>query len=138
MLLVIPSVLSLGMFGSPTIGSYTNPKTENMCYDLSLVPVESGTNGGQQVIDYFRTVFEADWIRGSSYDHIVDDIGFPQSRDLYGSGYNPFPSQLLSNQTMTITPILSPDNAEENIIQLINSANATLYIEQMYIYTFLF
>ncbi|MHA1744490.1 MAG: phospholipase D-like domain-containing protein [Promethearchaeota archaeon] len=101
--------------------------------DFEISPITAGTNDGQQVIDYFRTVFESDWSRGLWYDQVEDDIGFPQSREIYGSGYTPFPSQSLSDD-MVITPILSPDNAEEKIIELINSANTSLHIEQMYIY----
>ncbi len=101
--------------------------------DFEISPITAGTNDGQQVIDYFRTVFESDWNRGLWYDQVEDDIGFPQSRDLYGSGYSPYPSQSLSDD-MVITPILSPDNSEEKIIELINSANTTLFVEQMYIY----
>jgi phosphatidylserine/phosphatidylglycerophosphate/cardiolipin synthase-like enzyme len=132
-LFAIPSVLSYGFSLQTTSGHLDSSESKNAIQGFDGSPLNAGTNDGQQVIDYFRTVFESDWSRGLWYDQVEDDIGFPQSRLIYGGGYEPYPSQQLSDD-MIITPILSPDNSEEKIIELINSANISLHIEQMYIY----
>ncbi len=87
----------------------------------------------QGIVDYFRELFNNDWELGTNYDFSEDGIGEPQSRELYGSGYEPF-DPLEVEDDMKITPVLSPDNSEDLIIELIDSVNETLDIEQMYIY----
>ena len=115
---------------APTVILFLNIETKD---ETSLgVNAESSTEG-QKVVDYFNEVFESDWAMGEDYDPEEDDTGEPQSRDIKGSGYEPVTSEQIKDE-MKITPILSPDNAEVEIIKLINSAEETLYIEQMYIY----
>lgn len=87
------------------------------------------------IVEYFMNLFEDDWILGTGYSSAVDGIGSTQSRDIDGSpNIEPAESQTISASAI-ITPILSPDNSEEMIIGLINSANTSLDIEQMYIYS---
>jgi len=103
------------------------------CTELELSQ-DGEINAGQQVINYFRGLFEEDWSNGYAYVPENDGLGFAASWDRYGSSYEPFPKQDFVNKTMSITPILSPDNSETKIIELIDSAQQSLYIEFMYIY----
>ncbi|GAG86323.1 unnamed protein product, partial [marine sediment metagenome] len=110
---------------------YVNPSVS--CTELELSQ-DGESNAGQQVINYFRGLFEEDWSNGYAYVPENDGLGFAASWDRYGSSYEPFPKQDFINKTMSITPILSPDNSETKIIELIDSAQQSLYIEFMYIY----
>lgn len=105
--------------------------SQNNTFELTSESTEQ--DQGQDVIDYYRKVFSNDWKLGQAYDSAVDGIGEPQSETIYGSNYEPYPSERII-VNMKITPILSPDNSESQILSLINSATKTLDIEQMYIY----
>ncbi|QEE14588.1 phospholipase D-like domain-containing protein [Promethearchaeum syntrophicum] len=94
----------------------------------------SETNASQDVIDYFRQLFQNDWDLGEVYIPVDDETRRTQSYDRAGSGYEPFLKKEIYG-TMDITPILSPDNSEAEIIKLINRATTTLKIEQMYFYS---
>ncbi|MHA1844127.1 MAG: phospholipase D-like domain-containing protein [Promethearchaeota archaeon] len=107
--------------------------TMNLNSSSSLTSAIEGTTQGQEVVDYFRKVFNYDWNLGEEYNFAEDGIGETQSSVIYGSNYDPQPSEQISG-TMKITPILSPDNSESQILSLINSATKSLDIEQMYIY----
>lgn len=114
------------------VSTFSNNKNNNSglrCLESSATSSESA----QQVVDFFREVFQSDWGRGEAYDSNVDGFGFTQSRTLYGSGYTPYSAKQITD-TMKITPILSPDNSEQEIINLINSATSSLDIEYMYLY----
>ncbi|MHA1716261.1 MAG: phospholipase D-like domain-containing protein, partial [Promethearchaeota archaeon] len=73
---------------------------------------------------------------GDEYDMYNDGVGAAQTYDRYGSpSFTPFkraPSTI--SDQVEIIPVLSPNNSEDAIIWLINSANDSLLIEQMYIY----
>ncbi len=99
-----------------------------------IAPENSETNAGQDVVDYFRQLFQNDWGLGEVYIPDDDETRRTQSYDRAGSGYEPFLKQEI-NGTMDITPILSPDNSEAEIINLINRATTSLKIEQMYFYS---
>ncbi|MHA1792014.1 MAG: phospholipase D-like domain-containing protein [Promethearchaeota archaeon] len=91
-------------------------------------------DAGQKIVDYFNDLFDEDWEIGEIYDPDTDGMGFAQTRDIDGSpSYIPFSSENV-NENMSVIPIVSPDNSESAIIWLINKANFSLYIEQMYIY----
>ncbi|MHA1804011.1 MAG: phospholipase D-like domain-containing protein [Promethearchaeota archaeon] len=126
-LIVVLFLLFLPIFESSAFSTTVSSSTS------SLTPAIEGTTQGQQVIDYFRQVFNYDWKLGEEYDFAEDGIGEPQSSVIYGSNYDPQASEQISG-TMKITPILSPDNSESQILSLINSATKSLDIEQMYIY----
>ena len=102
--------------------------------NAQITPESSEINAGQDVVDYFRQIFEHDWALGEVYIPDDDETRRTQSYDRAGSSYVPFSKQDI-NGTMSITPILSPDNSEAEIIKLINRATISLKIEQMYIYS---
>lgn len=101
-----------------------------------LAPFDSvfeGTAPGQQVVNFFRQVFDFDWELGLDYDYDPLEEMEPQSYERFGSSYTPFKSKRIQ-QIMNITPILSPDNSEALLLGLIKNSTSKLYIEQMYIY----
>lgn len=93
-------------------------------------------NDGQKVVNYFIDLFNDDWAIGTNYDNDTDGMGYGQSYDIYGSpAFRPFiRDESNITASITITPILSPINSESATIALINSAQESIYIEQMYIY----
>ncbi len=123
----------ISLISLPTLSALSfNGLFSNEDQNLGL-SADASSNQAQGVVDYFRKVFSYDWSLGQAYDPAVDGKGEAQSTTIYGSNYQPYDSEKISG-TMKITPILSPDNSESQIISLINSATQTLYIEQMYIY----
>lgn len=99
---------------------------------LTPVSADENISAGQQVVDYYRGVFHYDWSIGATYAYDSGDDMQRQNDYIAGSGYTPYESELIEG-TMSITPILSPDNSEDQIISLIQSATTNLYIETMYI-----
>ena len=97
------------------------------------VVAQTETNAGQQVINYFIDLFNADWAIGTAYDNDTDGMGYAQSRSISGSPTFIKQDPLFVSEHMAITPVLSPDNSEAAIIALIDSANESLFIEQIYV-----
>ena len=61
-------------------------------------------------------------------------LDFFLSKTVPHAGYNSrFTAQTFSG-TQTITPVFSPDTSEQLLCNAINTANKTIYIEQLYIY----
>lgn len=96
-------------------------------------PISAQTSATNQLVNYFRKVFEFDWDLGEDYIYDPLEDMLQQSYERYGSGYTPYASEHIQ-QEMSITPIFSPDNSESLLISLIDNATIKLYIEQMYIY----
>ncbi|MBD3188200.1 hypothetical protein GF325_15300 [Candidatus Bathyarchaeota archaeon] len=96
----------------------------------------NATSTGQAVVDDFLELFEDDWDLGFEFNETEDGLGFAQSYDRHGSpSFKPFIRSLMTvQQQMTIERVLSPDDSQSKIISLIESANQSLLIEQMYIY----
>lgn len=90
--------------------------------------------------DYYLKVFFDDWnpIRVDSYS--FDQMGFTVPSDFfmyekyYEGIYTPcFKSEKISGD-FSITPVISPDTSYDAIMDMIDSAKETIYIEQLYIY----
>lgn len=90
-------------------------------------------NPGQQVVNYFRGVFEHDWPLGETYDPATAGAMDAPSWNTYGSSYEPFPKQDVTTNA-NVTPVLSPETSESLTLSLINNATTSLFIEQMYFY----
>jgi len=88
-----------------------------------------------ELADYFLDVFFNDLAIAEPYDPSTADHGTPVSYIVQSGHYTPIAEVETINEYAEVTPILSPDFSESLIIQLINSANESLYIEQMYIYS---
>lgn len=84
--------------------------------------------------DYFLDVFLYDLSIAEPYDPNTVDHGESVSYNVPKGDYVPFKSVKNIIEYMEVTPILSPDFSESLIIELINSANESLLVEQMYIY----
>ena len=89
-------------------------------------------NPGQKVVDYYREVFEYDWSMGRVFDPDGDGMGFAASRTITASPNFVRKEDRNITSNMGITQILSPDNSETFIVDLINRANCSLLIMQMY------
>ncbi|MHA1869413.1 MAG: phospholipase D-like domain-containing protein, partial [Promethearchaeota archaeon] len=93
----------------------------------------SSDTAAHDLVEYFADVFNYDWSQGYAYNESVDGAGFAQTYDRSGSpSYNPFSAQEFT-LSMSITPVLSPDTSLSQILGLINSAESSIYIEEMYI-----
>ena len=98
-----------------------------------LISSQQGTSSNQQLVEYFQDVFAYDWNLGADYVYDPIENMAQQSYHRDGSSYTPYEYEHIED-TMSITPIFSPDNSESLIISLIENATSKLYIEQMYIY----
>ena len=86
----------------------------------------------QDVVDYFLDVFTNDMLIATPYTpNPAHQDDFGPSVDT-GPYPHPFSSQTFV-ESMSIQPVLSPDNSNATIGQLLRSANSTLYVQQMYI-----
>jgi len=86
------------------------------------------------VAEYYLDVFIYDLSIAEPYDSASVSHGKSVSYSVPKGDYEPIASLEELKEYMKVTPILSPDFSEQLIIDLINSANESLLIEQMYIY----
>ncbi len=131
LLLLLTLFPTLCAFSLNSKGKVSSPK-DYLQLNIQSAQVNN-TGADQALIDYFRQLFEFDWNLGMDYVYDPEENKEPQSRIIKGSGYEPYPFETIQG-IMSITPILSPDNSEEMIVSLINAANDSLAIQQMYFY----
>lgn len=86
------------------------------------------------VADYFLDVFLYDLSIATPYS-TSESHGTSVSYTVPSGSYKPKFNVESFNEYVEVIPVFSPDFSENLIIQLINSANVSLYIEQMYIYS---
>lgn len=93
------------------------------------------------VADFFITVFDDDWnpMHHDSYPlealNLTKPPGFALDYDTPKGTYQPcFPAMTFTGPSV-ITPVLSPDTSEEAILDMIDKATSTIYLEQLYIDT---
>lgn len=93
-------------------------------------------DAGYDLVAHFIAMFEDDYAIGTQYNAGVDGYGLAASRSISGSpAFTPYKRAPLGVAgQMQITPVFSPTQSEDAIIDLIERANSSLYIEQMYIY----
>ena len=94
----------------------------------------------ENVANYFLNVFLDDWNPQRCDSYSFDDMDFSISADffmdksVYKGSYEPqFESKTFTGN-FTAVPVFSPDASERAICNLIESANTSIYIEQLYIY----
>jgi cardiolipin synthase len=92
-----------------------------------------------EVATFFSTVFEEDWSpkHRDSYPIEAMDLttlpGFSLDYEVPMGTYQPgFPAQTITGLSR-ITPVLSPDSSERAILDAIDNATTTIYIQQLYI-----
>ncbi|MFX0097630.1 MAG: phosphatidylserine/phosphatidylglycerophosphate/cardiolipin synthase family protein [Candidatus Hodarchaeota archaeon] len=89
----------------------------------------------QDVVDYFLDVFTNDVLIATPYTpdpYHLKTFSASISTGSYPDSPTPFSNQTFTG-SMSIQPVLSPDNSNETIVQLLRSANNTLDVQQMYI-----
>jgi len=86
-----------------------------------------------QVTNYYRSVFDYDWGRGTDYDSGTHGTGDPLTFTGDSSTYpRPFADAGEFSGPMNVTPIFSPDTSLQGILYCINRAQATLDIQIPY------
>ncbi|UCH05375.1 MAG: hypothetical protein JSW05_04200 [Candidatus Thorarchaeota archaeon] len=86
-----------------------------------------------EVTNYYRSVFDYDWGRGTDYDSGTHGTGDPLTFTGDNSTYpRPFADAGEFSGPMNVTPIFSPDTSLQGILYCINSAQATLDIQIPY------
>ncbi len=94
----------------------------------------------EYVANNFLNVFLHDWNPNisDSYDVCNVDISTPDDFYLdyseYKGNYESCFKSKFIDASFSAVPVFSPDNSETQIIDLIKSANKSIYIEQLYIY----
>jgi phosphatidylserine/phosphatidylglycerophosphate/cardiolipin synthase-like enzyme len=90
---------------------------------------------------YFSNVFQEDWNPNyrDSYPieamHLATLPDFCLDYEVPSGSYHPdFSARTISGPSF-ITPVLSPDNSEQVILDVIDNATTTIYIQQLYVYT---
>jgi cardiolipin synthase A/B len=88
----------------------------------------------------FSEVFQDDWNPTHSDSYSLQDMnmivpsGITLDNTIPTGRYKPrFTAQTIT-EPYTITPLFSPDNSEQGILNAIDSATTSLYIQQLYIY----
>jgi cardiolipin synthase len=93
------------------------------------------------VADFFITVFENDWdpSHHDSYPieamNLTTPSGFALDYDTPMGTYRPCFSAMTFTGPSVIIPVLSPDTSEQAILDTIDKATSTIYIQQLYIDT---
>lgn len=86
-----------------------------------------------QVTNYYLSVFDYDWGRGTDYDSGTHGTGDPLTYTGDSSTYpRPFADAGQFSGPMNVTPIFSPDTSLQGILYCINAAQATLDIQIPY------
>ena len=94
----------------------------------------------REVADYFMTVFLDDWNPQRCDSYSFCDMGFSVPPDFYmdesvlKGSYEPQFESKTVHGNFSATPVFSPDTSERAICDMIESANESIYIEQLYIY----
>jgi len=92
------------------------------------------------VAKYFLQVFLDDWNPRRCDSYSFDSMNFQVPPDLYTDesilkgSYEPQFESITFTDNFSVTPVFSPDTSEKAICDMIESANESIYIEQMYIY----
>ena len=94
----------------------------------------------EEVIRYFLNVFLDDWNPERCDSYSFDDMDISVSPDfymdesVYSGTYKPqFESKTFAGN-FSVIPVFSPDTSFDAIYNMIESANESIYIEQLYIY----
>jgi cardiolipin synthase len=94
----------------------------------------------KEVAAQFSKVFQEDYNpqRVDSYPFDAMNItippGFLLDKDVPTGSYDPQFNARTITEPFTITPLFSPDTSEQAILDAIDSATTTIYVQQLYIY----
>ncbi|MBC7081690.1 MAG: lamin tail domain-containing protein [Thermoplasmatales archaeon] len=127
---VIITSANWGKSGIPINSSYGNREWGIIIYD-------------EKIASFLSIVFEYDWnpsmqdsieFDENSFTHGKPPNDYSISYFIPKGDYIPKFNPLVINSSFNYTVILCPDNAEEEIIKLIDSAKNRIFVEQNYIY----
>jgi phosphatidylserine/phosphatidylglycerophosphate/cardiolipin synthase-like enzyme len=94
----------------------------------------------EEVADYFLDIFFDDWNPQRCDNYSIDDLNISVSPDfymdksIYSGYYEPIFNSTTVMGNFIAIPVFSPDTSYDAIMNLINSANESIYIQQLYIY----
>jgi len=94
----------------------------------------------QVIADFFHLVFEGDWNPTRSDSVSLESMNLSYSNSFVLSDYVPtgFYTPCFTRQTIAgpclVTPVFSPDTSEQAILDVIDSATTSIYVQQLYIY----
>ena len=94
----------------------------------------------KDVAEYFCNVFLDDWnpLRCDSVSYEKLNLSYPSnffmSDSYYASTYLPAYAPAHTQGYVSVSPVVSPDNSFIEIYKLIDSAEESIYIQQLYIY----
>jgi len=93
----------------------------------------------EEIAKYFFRIFYEDYNPKRPDSISFFDMNFTFSSDVYYQPYycGNYKSVFKSNETsgnFTIKTVISPDNSQKAILDLLDSANNSIYIQQLYIY----
>jgi phosphatidylserine/phosphatidylglycerophosphate/cardiolipin synthase-like enzyme len=112
--------------------------TENLGTTGFPVPGTSGNRGWGAVVSgptatYFAELFFDDLENGEPVNFTGESpLDFYYSDERYRIQFEPE----VYYGNFTVVPVIAPENAVDPILELINSANDTLYIEEFYVYRY--
>ena len=93
------------------------------------------------VAEYFLDVFLDDWNHNRCDSYCLSEMDFSIPLDFYmdetkiSGRYNPYFEAHSFNGNFSAIPVFSPDTSYNAILNMIDSANESIYVEQLYIYT---
>jgi cardiolipin synthase len=94
----------------------------------------------KEVAANFYQVFQEDWNPQHADSYPIQAMNFTTPSGFFLDYETPTGSYIpqFSAQTITgpsiVTPVFSPDNSEQAILEAIDSATTTIYVQQLYIY----
>ncbi len=108
---------------------------------IKLQPYSTASRGWgvaircEKIARYFHEVFNSiflDDTKSHDYNPDTDGVGSePPTKGILD--YDPSPIGISSSRNIPLAPVLSPENSLDIILWIINQANYTIFIEQMYI-----
>ncbi len=93
-----------------------------------------------EVAEIFREVFQDDWNPRHDDSSPLEGMHLTIPPDLTpgtttpAGSYTPSFPVLNITSSFMVTPLFSPDSSEQTILQMIQSANSSIYLQQLYIY----
>jgi len=94
----------------------------------------------KEIAEKFSAVFQDDWNPAHSDSYAIDAMNFTISPGFFPDTtvptgrYDPQFTAKTMQGAFNVTPIFSPDNSEQAILDAITCATRSIYVEQLYIY----
>jgi phosphatidylserine/phosphatidylglycerophosphate/cardiolipin synthase-like enzyme len=130
-LIIDNATVVVGSFNWGSTGLPENPRFGNREWGVVV--------RNEEIAEYFLKVFLDDWnpLRCDSYSFNDMDFSVPPhviDEPMPSGIYEPCFDSKTITANFSATPVFSPDTSEEAICNLIEAANHSIYIEQLYIF----